>query len=100
MNISDALDIAEGAGFEVRDVENLREHYTRTLRDWVANLERNREKAIAAAGEQSYRAWRLYMGGSAQGFHTGRMGLFQSLLAKPDKDGAVALPATRRDLYT
>ena len=26
------------AGFEVRDVENLREHYNRTLRAWVANL--------------------------------------------------------------
>jgi len=81
-------------------VENLREHYMRTLRAWVANLERNREYAIAAAGEQSYRAWRLYMAGSAQGFRVGRMGLFQSLLAKPLKTGVIPdLPATRRDLY-
>ena len=78
----------------MRDVENLREHYARTLGYRVANLERNRESAVAAAGEQSYRAWRLYMGGSAQGFHTGRMGLFQTLLAKPDKDGVVTLPAS------
>jgi cyclopropane-fatty-acyl-phospholipid synthase len=100
VNISDALQFAERAGFEVRDVENLREHYTRTLRAWVANLERNREEAIAATSEQSYRAWRLYMAGSAQGFRTGRMGLFQSLLAKPLAGGAVAdVPHTRRDLY-
>jgi len=99
VNVSDALQFAERAGFEVRDVENLREHYMRTLRAWVSNLEHNRQAAIAAASEQSYRAWRLYMAGSAQGFRTGRMGLFQSLLAKPDKDGAVDLPATRRDLY-
>jgi cyclopropane-fatty-acyl-phospholipid synthase len=72
----------------------------RTLREWVANIERNRDDAVKAAGEQSYRAWRLYMAGSAQGFRTGRMGLFQSLLAKPDKDGAVAVPPTRRDLYS
>ena len=28
----------EEAGFEVRDVESLREHYAKTLRAWVANL--------------------------------------------------------------
>lgn len=100
VNVSDALAVAERAGFEIRDVENLREHYMRTLRVWVANLERNREEAIAAAGEQSYRAWRLYMAGSAQGFRVGRMGLFQSLLAKPLANGAIPdLPPTRRDLY-
>ncbi len=97
--VSDALQFAEQAGFEVRDVENLREHYMRTLRAWVANIERNRDAAVAAAGENSYRAWRLYMAGSAEGFRTGRMGLFQSLLAKPARDGAVELPSTRRDLY-
>lgn len=100
VNVSDALQIAERTGFEVRDVENLREHYMHTLRAWVANLERNRDQAVAAAGEQSYRAWRLYMAGSAQGFRVGRMGLFQSLLAKPLPGGAIPdLPATRRDLY-
>jgi len=93
------LQFAEQLGFEVRDVENLREHYARTLRDWVANLERNREAAIAATDERTYRIWRLYMGGSAQGFARGRMGLFQSLLAKPDPERRVPLPATRRDLY-
>jgi cyclopropane-fatty-acyl-phospholipid synthase len=97
--VSEALEIAERAGFEVRDVENLREHYARTLRAWVANLERNRREAIAATNEQTYRLWRLYMAGSAQGFRIGRMGIFQSLLAKPDGDGSVGLPLTRRDLY-
>ena len=100
VNVSDALQVAEKTGFEVRDVENLREHYMRTLRAWVSKLERNRDDAVAAAGEQTYRAWRLYMAGSAQGFRTGRMGLFQSLLAKPLPSGTIPdLPATRRDLY-
>jgi cyclopropane-fatty-acyl-phospholipid synthase len=99
VRISEALTVAEATGFEVRDVENLREHYARTLRAWVANIERNKERAIRAAGEQSYNAWRLYMAGSAQGFRIGRLGLFQSLLAKPRGDGAAGLPATRRDLY-
>jgi cyclopropane-fatty-acyl-phospholipid synthase len=99
VRVSDALQIAEHTGFEVRDVENLREHYHRTLRHWVSRLEEHRDDAIAAAGEQSYRAWRLYMAGSAQGFRTGRMGLYQSLLAKPRGDGTAAVPPTRRDLY-
>ncbi|HEX3672396.1 MAG TPA: cyclopropane-fatty-acyl-phospholipid synthase family protein [Candidatus Cybelea sp.] len=97
--ISEGLNAAERAGFEVRDVENLREHYARTARAWVANLERNRDAAIRAAGEVSYRLWRLYLAGSAQGFATGRMGVYQSLLARPHADGRVELPPTRRDLY-
>jgi cyclopropane-fatty-acyl-phospholipid synthase len=99
ISISDALRLAESVGFEVRDVENLREHYTRTLRHWVNNIETRRTDATASAGEQSYRAWRLYMAGSAQGFRSGRLGVFQALLAKPDSGGAVAIPLTRRDLY-
>jgi cyclopropane-fatty-acyl-phospholipid synthase len=96
--VSDALGIAERTGFEVRDVESLREHYARTLRAWVAGLEANRDAAVATAGEGSYRAWRLYLAGSAQGFASGRLGIFQSLLAKP-VDGRVDLPPTRRSLY-
>ncbi len=100
VSVSEALRAAERAGFEVRDVENLREHYTRTLRSWIANLERNCQFAVAAAGETSYRAWRLYLAGSAQGFNTGRIGVYQSLLARPGAGGRVDMPSTRRDLYT
>ena len=96
--VSDSLILAERAGFEVRDVENLREHYTRTLRAWVANLERNAQAAIAAGGERAYRVWRLYMAGSAQGFRSGRMGVFQALLAKPHADGSAEVAPTRREL--
>jgi cyclopropane-fatty-acyl-phospholipid synthase len=97
--IADSLQTAERAGFEVRDVENLREHYARTLRAWVANLERNQAAAIAAGGVVSYRLWRVYLAGSAQGFSSGRLGVYQSLLARPGTGGRVDLPATRRDLY-
>ncbi|TAM72652.1 class I SAM-dependent methyltransferase [bacterium] len=97
--IGEALQIAERSGFEVRDIENLREHYARTLRCWVANIERNRTAAVEAADERTFRVWRLYMAGSAQGFASGRMGIHQSLLAKPTSSGSVDMPATRRDLY-
>ena len=96
--LSVTLAAAEGAGFEIRDVESLREHYALTLRRWVARLEANREAAVAAADELSYRVWRLYMAGSAHAFASGRLSVFQSLLSKPE-DGESALPLTRADWY-
>ena len=92
------LAAAEGAGFEIRDVESLREHYALTLRHWVARLETNRDAAAAAAGELAYRVWRLYLSGSGHAFATGRLGVFQTLLAKPDH-GEAGLPLTRADWY-
>ena len=44
---------ARAVGFEVRDVEALREHYALTLREWVRNLEAEWDRAvelIAGAG--------------------------------------------------
>ncbi len=96
--IAEMTRAAERVGFEVRDIENLREHYAQTLRAWTANLEANWETAIAATDERTVRIWRLYMAGSAQGFARGRMAIFQSLLAKP-ANGNAGVPPTRRGLY-
>ena len=90
---------AESAGFEVRDVENLREHYARTLRAWVANLIAHEDEVVDATDVRTERIWRMYMTGSARGFALGRMGLMQTLLGKPRSDGRTDVPATRRDLY-
>jgi cyclopropane-fatty-acyl-phospholipid synthase len=90
---------AERSGFELRDVESLREHYTLTLRHWIRRLESRHDEAVALVGEPTYRVWRLYMSASAYGFRTGRIGIIQSLLAKPQRDGRVELPRTRADLY-
>jgi len=56
---------AERSGFELRDVESLREHYTLTLRHWVRRLEEHHDEAAALVGEETYRVWRLYMSASA-----------------------------------
>ena len=90
---------AEEAGFEARDLENLRGHYALTLRHWVGRLEARRAEAVASVGERVYRTWRLYMAASARGFATGRIGVVQLLLAKPDREGSAGLPPTRADLY-
>lgn len=96
--VSEINFIAERAGFEVRDVENLREHYALTLRHWVNRLEARSAEAIRAAGEVTYRTWRLYMAASAYGFESGAINVNQVLLAKPVA-GKSNLPLTRADLY-
>jgi cyclopropane-fatty-acyl-phospholipid synthase len=90
---------AEEAGFEVRDVESLREHYALTLRHWVRRLEAGHEKALRHVDEPTYRVWRLYLSGSAHGFTTGRLNVYQALLALPDASGTSGLPLTREDWY-
>ena len=89
---------AAECGFEIRDVENLREHYTMTLRRWVKNLESHASRARQITDEATYRTWRLYMAGSAYFFDTGRLNVYQSLLVK-SRDGKSGLPMTRADWY-
>lgn len=89
---------AEASGFEIRDVENLREHYVLTLRHWVRRLESNAGQAVACAGDRVWRTWRLYMAASAHAFATGRIGVLQVLFGKR-ADGTVALPLTREHVY-
>ena len=96
--IGASIGAAEGSGFEVRDVESLREHYALTLGHWVRRLEDSAEEARRIVDETTYRVWRLYMSGSAHGFRTGRINIYQTLLSKPDR-GESGLPLTRADWY-
>jgi cyclopropane-fatty-acyl-phospholipid synthase len=84
----------EDAGFEVRDVEALREHYALTLRHWVGNLERSWDEATTLVTPGRARVWRLYMAGSALGFEAGRIGVNQVLAIRRD-GGRSGFPLTR-----
>jgi cyclopropane-fatty-acyl-phospholipid synthase len=84
------------AGFELRDVEALREHYALTLRAWVSNLQDNWSRAVELVGLQRARVWLLYMSASALGFEDGGIGIHQVLGVVPDETGASAMPASRR----
>lgn len=96
--ISTTLQMAERAGFEIRDVESLREHYALTLRQWVRRLEAHADAARAATDDVTYRIWRLFMSLSAYNFDRNGIGVYQTLLAKP-QNGSSDLPLTRRDWY-
>jgi cyclopropane-fatty-acyl-phospholipid synthase len=93
--LSDVVAAIESADLEVRDVESLREHYGRTLRRWVNNLERQWDRAVAYAGSGRARVWRLYMTASALSFDAGRIGVAQVLAVRRQADGGSGLPATR-----
>jgi cyclopropane-fatty-acyl-phospholipid synthase len=94
------LRAAESVGFEIRDVENLREHYGLTLRHWLHRLEAHHAEARSVVDEKTYRAWRLYLAGSAHGFRRSHIAVYQTLCAKLDASGRTHLPLTRADWYT
>jgi cyclopropane-fatty-acyl-phospholipid synthase len=96
--ISSTLRAAELSGFEVRDVESLREHYALTLRHWLRRLETHADEAGKLTSDITYRTWRLYIAGSAYSFQVGRNNIYQALLAKSD-GGESCLPLTRADWY-
>ena len=88
--IEDAAAVARASGFEVVDVQSLRPHYALTLAAWIARLEARWTDAVAAAGEEVARTWRLYMSGARLGFERGDLDVCQLLLARPDTNGRPA----------
>lgn len=99
IRLHDMLRPAESEGWEVRDVESLREHYELTLRHWVRRLEDHHEEAIRIVDEKTYRTWRLYMAGCAHNFNKGRLSIYQTLLAKITENGDSRAPAARSIWY-
>ncbi|AZS86805.1 cyclopropane-fatty-acyl-phospholipid synthase family protein [Streptomyces griseoviridis] len=86
----------ERAGFEVRDVESIREHYALTLRQWVANLEAGWRRAAGLTGPGRARVWRLYMAASALAFERNRIGVNQVLAVRTPESGAAGVPLRAR----
>ncbi|MET7681933.1 cyclopropane-fatty-acyl-phospholipid synthase family protein [Streptomyces sp. NPDC005423] len=86
----------ERAGFEVRDVEAIREHYALTLRRWVANLEGDWNRAARLAGAGRARVWRLYMAASALAFEHNRIGVNQVLAVRAFAPGDSGMPLRAR----
>ncbi|MEU2131902.1 cyclopropane-fatty-acyl-phospholipid synthase family protein [Streptomyces sp. NPDC018352] len=87
----------EEAGFEARDVESIREHYALTLRRWVANLEKQWDRAVRMSSAGRARVWRLYMAASALSFEHNKIGVNQILAVRPAEGGASRMPLRARD---
>lgn len=95
--VSTVQKIMEATGFEVHDVEGLRQHYALTLREWVKRLDERHEEALKYVTEPVYRIWRLYMAACAMQFEEGNTGIYQ-ILASRRAPFSNPVPLTRRDL--
>jgi len=95
-SLAEMMKIFEPWDLSVLDVENLRLHYAKTLRHWLALYEAASERVKNMFDEKFVRMWRLYLAGSVAGFTTGTLQLFQVVFAPPDNND---IPLTRAHLY-
>ncbi|MGK5628695.1 class I SAM-dependent methyltransferase [Streptomyces sp. URMC 123] len=95
--VGSTVALLEEAGFEVRDVEAIREHYARTLRAWVANLEAHWPAAVRLTSPGRARVWRLYMAASALSFERNRIGVNQVLAVRTPESGASGMRLRSRE---
>jgi cyclopropane-fatty-acyl-phospholipid synthase len=95
VDVAEVVAAMQRAGFEVRDVESLREHYSKTLHHWVDNLEANWDEAVGLVGRARANVWRLYMAASANGFDDGGLAIHQVLGLATDNKGLSGMPPSR-----
>lgn len=82
----------QDTGFEVRHVEDLREHYVRTCRAWARNLSATWDDAVREVGLPTAKVWGLYLAGSSLGFRRNVVQLHQVLGEKLAPDGSAQYP--------
>ena len=95
VTLSSTVESLEQAGFEVRDVEALREHYALTLRAWVNNLRDTWQEAQQLVPPSRARTWLLYLAASALAFEHGNLTIFQVVAVRQSEHAASNLPLTR-----
>ena len=86
----------ERHGFEVHDVEALREHFYLTLQHWIARLYGKMDEATKMIGATRARHWLAYLVLSAMGFERNGIGCYQTLASKR-RNGPSRLPLARAD---
>ena len=95
LDVAQVILAMQRSGFEVRDVESLREHYSKTLHHWVTNLEAHWDEAVSLVGLPRADIWHLYMAASANGFDDGGLAIHQVLGVVPEPGGRSGMPPTR-----
>merc|ERR1719281_1118566 len=56
----------EQAGFEVQNVHNLGNHYSKTLHHWLQVWEAKKDSVVQTYGERSWRRWRVFLAWSVR----------------------------------
>jgi cyclopropane-fatty-acyl-phospholipid synthase len=78
----DIVDLSRDSGFSLEQTQYMQPHYARTLDMWAANLEANRDRAIAIQSEEVYDRFMRYLTGCAGLFRKGISNVAQFTLTK------------------
>lgn len=89
--LSETVAASERSRLIAADVENLRLHYAKTLREWYKRCVAQRDEIIALYGERFYRMWTFYLAGATAAFESGGMCNYQIQYIRNRR----ALPLTR-----
>lgn len=89
--LSEVLPHIERSGLYVTDVEILRLHYAKTLRDWAQRFSAHRDRALELYDERFCRMWEFYLAASECAFRFAGMNNFQIQFVKNQH----VLPFTR-----
>lgn len=89
--LSETLAASEKYRLIHTDIETLRLHYAKTLREWYKLCEANKDAITAMMDERFYRMWTFYLSGATAAFESGGMGNYQIQFAR----NRHALPITR-----
>ncbi|VWX51886.1 cyclopropane-fatty-acyl-phospholipid synthase family protein [Novosphingobium sp. 9U] len=89
--LSETVAASEKVRLIATDVETLRLHYAKTLREWYVRCVANRQAIVAMYDERFYRMWIFYLAGATAAFESGGMCNYQIQYARSRH----ALPLTR-----
>ncbi len=95
-SLAEMMQIFEPNGLSVLDVENLRLHYSQTLRHWLARFEGCVDQIRDRFDEKFVRMWRMYLAGSIAAFESGYLQLFQVVFSHAVSNNVMR---TRHYLY-
>jgi cyclopropane-fatty-acyl-phospholipid synthase len=94
--LSEVIPHLEREGLYVTDVEILRLHYAKTLREWGHRFANNRARAVEIYDERFCRMWEFYLAASECAFRFGGMNNFQIQFGKNQN----IMPLTRTYIET
>lgn len=80
--LSETIAASEKVRLIATDIETLRLHYAKTLRQWYVRCMEHRDAIIAMHDERFFRMWTFYLSGAAAAFESGGMCNYQIQYAR------------------
>lgn len=80
-SLREIVSLGADEGFHTLDIENLRQHYQRTLLCWRENFKAHEDDIRRMFDDRFVRMWDLYLSSCAATFHNGVIDLHQILFA-------------------